>query len=145
MIANDCECFANGRINMEDKVIYRELSYTLTGILFKVHSELGNRYHERYYERAVALALRKAGVSFKEQVEVPLKYEGEKIGKYRLDFIVDDKIVLELKAEPRIGRAHITQVLAYLKANQMKLGIIANFRTEQLTFRRIINSDLNHL
>lgn len=126
---------------MEDKVIYRDLSYKLMGLLFHVHGELGNKYHERYYERAVALALKKAGIKFKEQLEVPLEYEGEKIGKYRLDFLIEDKIVLELKAEPRIQHAHITQVLAYLKANKIKLGIIANFRTEQLAFKRVINTD----
>lgn len=120
-------------------MIYKDLSYQLMGVLFKVHSELGNKYHERYYQRAIALAFKKAELHFKEQVEVDLKYDGEKIGKYRLDFIVDDKIVLELKAEPFISKAHVQQVLAYLKAYKLQLGIIANFRTERLTYRRVLN------
>ena len=121
------------------KVIYPELSYRIIGILFKVHRELGWEYQEKYYQRAVSLALAEGGIKFKERLKVPLNFNSKSIGYYELDFLIEDKIILELKAAPRINRQNIRQVLAYLKAENLKLGIIANFRTPSLKYIRVLN------
>lgn len=124
----------------KSKLVEPELSYEIVGILFKVHSELGNRYGEKYYQRAVEIELKKRGLSYIKEVAVDLKYQGEKIGKYLLDFLIENKIVLELKTVGQIRKEDIRQVLAYLKATKLKLGLLADFRSQSLTYKRILNS-----
>lgn len=124
------------------ELIYPELSYDIVGVLFNVHTRLGNKYQERYYQRAVALALKKKGLEFQREIAVDLTFEGEIIGKYILDFVVENKIVLELKARPKLEKKDYKQVSAYLKANKLKLGILANFRGEKLVYKRILNSEV---
>lgn len=124
-----------------NKLIYPDLSYKIVGILFKVHNELGNRYQEKYYQRAIEIELKNQNIKFVKEIPVDLQYAAEKIGKYFLDFLIDDKIVLEIKTIPRLRPRDFKQVLAYLKSINLKLGIIANFRPEQLTFHRILNAN----
>lgn len=121
------------------KIIYPELSYKVMGVLFKVHSKLGPRYQEKYYQRAIEIELKKQEVPFEREKMVPLKYEKEKIGKYFIDFVIDNKIALEVKAVDYFKRDFTGQVLAYLNAANLKLGIIANFNAERLLYKRIIN------
>lgn len=120
-------------------LIYPELSYQIIGILFEIFRQLDSGFQEKYYQRAVALELKKCGLKFKEQVFLPLDYKGEKIGSYFLDFLIEDKIVLEIKKDKNFSRKNIEQVVAYLKAYNLKLGIVANFTREGLKFKRIVN------
>jgi len=122
-------------------LIYPELSYQIIGILFEVYNQLGPGYHEKYYQRAIATAFKKCNLSFREQVRVSLIFKGEKIGNYSLDFLIADKIILEIKKGERFSKRNIDQILAYLKAKKIKLGIITNFGQKELKFRRIINFD----
>lgn len=126
----------------ENKIIYPELSYEIVGILFKVHNELSNKYQEKYYQRAIEIELKNQNIRYSKEIPVKLKYENESIGKYFLDFLIEDKIILEIKAVPELEAKDFKQVLAYLKAMKLKLGIIANFRPEKLIFYRVLNSDL---
>lgn len=130
--------------NKAVNIIEKELSYKIVGILFEVHRELGGQYQEKYYQRAVAKALQVEKIPFEEQIFVDLAYKDLKIGKYCLDFLVDKKVVLELKAEPLIKKSDLRQVLAYLKACKSELGIVANFRGDKLRYVRVLNSDLKH-
>jgi len=124
-----------------NKLVYPDLSYKIVGILFKVHNELGNKYQEKYYQRAIEVELKNQNIKYSKEIPVDLKYEKEKIGKYFLDFLIDDKVILEIKAIPRLRPRDFKQVLAYLKAMDFKLGIIANFRPERLTFHRVLNAN----
>ncbi len=124
------------------KIIQKDLSYKLIGILFDIHNELGNEYQEKYYQRAVEESFKANGLKFERELLVDLKYNGKKIGKYFLDFLVDGKVILEIKAVPMLRPIHFRQVLAYLKASGLELGILANFRPESLIFERVLNSDL---
>lgn len=110
------------------------------GILFSVHRQLGNRYQEKYYQRAVEEGLKQAGLIFKKEIAVDLTFNNKKIGEYLLDFLVENKIIIEIKAIPELGPKDFSQVLAYLKAANLELGIIANFRSKKLTYKRILNS-----
>ena len=121
------------------RIIEPELSYKILGILFSVHTSLGGRYQEKYYQKAIELELKQAQLNYKKEIPVPLEYKGRKIGNYRLDFLIEEKIVLEIKTVLTIERKELLQVLAYLKATQKPLAIIANFRGTKLTYRRIIN------
>lgn len=126
----------------QSKLIYPELSYKIVGVLFEVHTKLGGHYQEKYYQRAVALSLREKGLFFKKEISVDLSFKEQKIGKYFLDFLIEDKVVLELKTKPRLTREDFRQVRAYLKAKKLKLGILANFRGEKLVYKRILNSQV---
>lgn len=125
-----------------NKVIYPELSYDIVGILFKVHNELGNKYQEKYYQRAIEVELKNQNIKYSKEISVNLQYKNESIGRYSLDFLIEDKIILEVKAVPKVKPKDFKQVLAYLKSMNLKLGMIANFRPEKLTFHRILNADL---
>lgn len=124
------------------RIIHKDLSYKIVGILFEVHKKLGNRYQEKYYQRAIALGLLENKIKFDKELKVDLDYNGQKIGKYFLDFLIEKKIILEIKAVPTLTPIDFTQVLAYLKAKKLELGILANFRPESLIYKRILNSDL---
>lgn len=122
------------------KIIQKELSYKIMGILFSVHSQLGNRYQEKYYQRAIEEALKESGLQYGKELEVDLRYNNKRIGKYFLDFLIEGTLILEIKAVPNFRPKDFTQVLAYLRANNLELGILANFRTERLVYKRILNS-----
>lgn len=94
---------------------------------------------EKVYQKAFAVALRKRNLSFVEQVHYPLVFEGEKVGSGFFDFLVDSKIVVELKRTKHFSRAQIEQVVAYLKQSDLKLGILVHFGQEEVRFKRIIN------
>ncbi len=125
------------------RLIYPELSYRIVGILFEVHNRLGGNYEEKYYQRAVEKLLRLNKLAFNEELKADISFEGDRIGKYFLDFLVEDKIILELKAVARVLTAHFRQVRSYLKVKNLQLGILANFRGEKLTYKRILNPNVN--
>lgn len=122
------------------KIILPELSYKLMNILFSVHNELGNNYQEKHYQRAIAMRLEQAGISFQKEQKVGINFDGEKIGDLYFDFLIDDKIILEIKTNLGITHDNIKQVLRYLESANLSLGIIANFRASRLEYRRVIYS-----
>lgn len=109
------------------------------GALFKVHNKLGSTYQEKYYHRAIAVELKEQKIPFIREKEITLSYRNKGIGKYRLDFIIDNKIALEIKTVPFLKDEFINQLFAYLISTNLKRGIIANFRTDKLTYKRVIN------
>jgi len=120
-------------------LLYPELSYKIVGILFEVFNELGYRYQEKYYQRAIRGALQKLNVLFREQVNIPLKFQEVSIGRYVLDFLIDNKIALEIKRGDYFSKKDIEQLLAYLKASKLKLGILVRFSSKGIKFKRIVN------
>lgn len=129
----------NKQIKANERIIYPKLSYKLMGILFKIHRRLGNNYQEKYYQRAIELELKKTNLPYKKEVLIHLIYEQNNIGKYFIDFIIDDKIALEVKTVPFLKDEYYKQLLAYLDSANLKLGIVANFRTKRLTYKRLVN------
>lgn len=122
-----------------DNVVHPELSFKIMGALFKVSNELGHGHKEKYYENAVAIALTKAGLAFAQQLRVPLIFNGVEIGYYLLDFLVEGTVVLELKQGNTFSQKNIDQVHSYLKANNLQLGIIAQFTVDGVKYKRIVN------
>ena len=120
-------------------LLFPELSYRIIGILFDVYNTLGYGHSERAYQRAVATALRAASLSFREQVYTPLTYRNVKVGSSYFDFLIEGKIILELKRGDRFAKSHLDQLLQYLKAADLKLGVLAYFAPRKLHYRRIIN------
>ncbi len=120
-------------------LIYPELSYIIVGILFSVFKHLGGSLQEKHYQRAIAVELEKSKVSFAEQVRLPLSYKEVSIGEFYMDFLIEDKIVLEIKKDKMYSKRNFDQVNAYLKASKYKLAILANFTKDGLKFKRIVN------
>ncbi len=122
-------------------LVEKELSYRIVGALFDVYNNLGGGYQEKYYQRAVSKEFKNRNIKFEEQIIIPLSFKGNSIGKYFLDFLIEDKIVLEIKAANKFYIRDIKQVLAYLKATNKSLGILANFNRNNLQFKRILKGD----
>lgn len=122
-----------------DKVVYKKLSYEIVGSIFEVFKELGYGFKERYYEDAIAKEFKDKDIKFKRQIPYKLEYKGEIIGNYRFDFLVEDKIVVELKRGDFFSKNNITQALQYLKASKLKLAILINITSDGVKFKRILN------
>lgn len=124
---------------MKKDLIYPELSYEIVGIAFDVFNALGWGHKELYYQRAFASELDKLKLNYNKEKSVPLKYNDSIIGRYVIDFIVDDKVIVELKVRPKLGYAHVKQAMAYLQSLNLKLAILIYFTKEGVKYRRIIN------
>ena len=124
---------------MFEKIIYKELSYQIMGVLFEVYNELGYGYQEKYYEKAIARAFDKKGIKYKRQVAYKVKFKGEFIGMQYLDFLIEDKIVLELKKGNYFPKRNIEQVKSYLNVTSKQLAILANFTSTDVKSLRILN------
>ena len=120
------------------KLVHPELSYKLVGILYKIYNKLGGGYQEKVYQSALRRELTENKIGFIEQVSVDLLYEGNKINRYRLDFIIEHKIVLELKVTPRFTPRDIMQVLGYLKKSGLELGILVSLNRNAIFHKRIL-------
>lgn len=118
---------------------FPDLSYKMIGSLFKVHNILGNSLGEKYYQRALAKEFKSLGINFRQEVPIEIQYVGEPIGKHQLDFLIEDCLILETKTIPAITPKSLTQLVSYLKSTGLQVGILANFRTQRLTYRRVIN------
>ena len=123
----------------EEKVVYKELSFKIIEACFEVHNILGPGYSEKIYEEALSKELRNRDIGYERQKLVEVYYKGEKIGEYRLDLVVENKIILELKAVSELSNIFEAQLLSYLKATGMKLGILVNFGSKKVIYRRIVN------
>ena len=120
------------------KIIYPDLSYQIVGILYKVHNKLGWGYQERYYQIAIRRELERIKMPYLEQVRAELNFYEESLGRYFIDFIIDGKIVLEIKSKSFFSPKDVRQVLAYLKRSRLELGILAGFGGRSLICRRIL-------
>jgi len=124
----------------ENKVIlYPELSYKLTGIFFKVHNELGRFCKERQYTEAIEILLKKDEIPFRREKKIVKNYFDNEIDFGIPDFVIDDKIAIEIKAKRFITKDDYFQLLKYLKSKNYKLGLLVNFRNTYLKPKRIAN------
>ena len=106
----------------------------------RVHSELGNGFQEVIYQRALANEMNKLGLSFGREVDFPVFYDGNQVGSRRADFVALDRILVELKAIKELEQRHFSQILNYLKAYKLEVGLIINFGESSLKWKRVINS-----
>ena len=120
------------------EIIYPELSYQIVGILFEVYNELGSGLREKTYQQAIKYLLINNKIKYSELLPVNLIFKDKIIGKYFIDFLIDDKIVLEIKANQRFTKIDVSQVYDYLKIAKKKLGILATFSIYGVKFKRII-------
>ena len=117
----------------------------LLGLPLKVHTFLGNGFQEVIYQRALALELARAGLTFAREIEQEIFYKElpEPIGTRRADFVVEGKVLVELKAISKLEEVHIAQLLNYLKAYRLEVGLLINFGSKRMEFKRFILSQPN--
>jgi len=120
------------------KLLYGDLTEKIIGAMFEVHKVLGPGLSENIYRRAVLKELNSQGIKATSEKEYPIIYKGERVGRYRLDIVVEDKVVLELKALSRLEPVDEAQVLTYLRGTGFKVGLLANFGEEKLKFKRFV-------
>lgn len=106
---------------------HKELTETIIGVFYEVYNELGSGFLEKIYEEALAIALRSRGFQVLQQAEVPVWFRGEKIGTYQADLIVAGLVLIELKACKALDPSHEAQVLHYLRATEIEVGLLLNF------------------
>ena len=121
-------------------MIYHELTHKIIGCSMKVHSILGNGFQEVIYQRALAIEMRKQGLDFAREMEMIISYEGEEIGIRRVDFFVAGKIMVELKAIIELNDTNLNQCRNYLEAYNLPVGLLINFGSNSLQYKRIYNS-----
>lgn len=108
----------------------------------RVHNTLGNGFQELIYQRALALELAKADLKFAQELEMIIYYDGVDIGKRRVDFFVEGSIMVELKAIISLEDVHLAQAMNYLEAYKMEIGLLINFGSKSLQFKRVHNNNL---
>lgn len=114
----------------------------LTGKIIKcaieVHNQLGNGFQEVIYQRALAIELALQNVPFEREFEMPLFYKGDQIGTRRVDFFVEGKVMVEIKAVIQLEDVHLAQAINYLEAYRMEVGLLINFGSRSLEFKRVV-------
>ncbi len=117
---------------------YEKLTSRVIAAAIEVHRELGPGFIESIYEHALAVELHKRGLKVEEQVEVPIEYEGVEVGRHRLDLLVEETIVVELKAIKNLDNIHFAIVKSYLRAVGKEHGLLLNFAKPTLEVKRVI-------
>src|SRR3990170_4308036 len=125
---------------VKDEVNYPHLETTraIIGAAYEVHRELGTGFLEKVYEAALAQELTNRGVPVRCQAEIRVRYKGREVGVYYADLLVDDNVVCEIKAVESLSRAHEAQLLHYLKATGIKVGLLLNFGSRRLQVKRMV-------
>lgn len=122
----------------ENNILYKDLSYKIIGLPIEVHNKLGYGFLEKVYENALMILFRREGIKAEQQAPIKVYFEGEIAGEYFADILVEDKIILELKALEKIIDVHKAQALNYLKATGLRLVIILNFGKNKLEYERLV-------
>ena len=127
-------------MQMNEKVIYPELSYKICGLCFSVHNKLGRYRNEKQYGDALETLLKENNLTYLREAPLPPSFDGEKERRNIVDFMIEDKIIVELKARDIILKEDYFQTSRYLVSSNKKLGLIFNFRQKYLRPIRVLNS-----
>ena len=132
----------NNKITNE-KYKYSDLTGKIIGAALEVHKFLGNGFQEVIYQRALAVELSEKGLSFVREQKMWINYKGKNIGTRRVDFFIEDKIMLEIKAVIKLEDVHLAQAINYLEAYNLEIGLLINFGSKSMEFKRLMRK-LNH-
>ena len=117
-----------------------DLTYKINGAAFEVHSILGPGFLEKVYENALCIEMEHMGLIVEKQVPLKVRYRDKIVGDYFADLLVENKVIVELKTVDSIKRIHEAQVINYLKATGLNIGLILNFKSEKLEIKRIVHN-----
>ena len=122
--------------------LHEELTRTIIGCAFEVINELGSGFLESVYENAMVLALSEAGLNVNSQVPVPVTFRGKRVGDSYADLLVDGKVIVELKALKALAPEHQAQIINYLNATGIEVGLLINFGNPKLELKRFTRSNV---
>jgi GxxExxY protein len=122
----------------DEKIIEKELVYKINSCVFEVYRELGHGFLERVYEKALLIEFNSQMLKAQAQVPIQVHYKGEIVGDYYADLVVEDKVIIELKAQEHLNKAHDAQLLNYLKATKIEVGLLVNFAYPKATVKRFV-------
>jgi len=127
-------------MQMENELKHKDITEKIIGASFEVHKFLGNGFKEVIYQRALAYEMRWQDLKFDREIEQNIYYKelDEPIGRRRADFVVEGKVLVELKAVIQLEDVHLAQILNYLRAYKLEIGLLINFGSKSLTFKRLI-------
>ena len=120
-------------------IIHAALSYKIVGCAFEVFKQIGANHLEKIYQRALAKVFKQEQIEFKEQFPCSVMMNGEKLGNFYLDFLINGEVVVELKRQKYFSKSDIEQTKNYLRVMNLKLGILINFSSEGVRFMRVVN------
>jgi GxxExxY protein len=119
---------------------FKEITEKIIGSSMKVHAALGNGFQEVIYQRALEIEMEESGLRFVREFNMPIFYKGRNIGERRVDFFVEEKIMVELKAIIQLEKVHLAQAKNYLEAYNVQVGLLINFGSISLEFKRLENN-----
>jgi len=119
-------------------IVYEQLSYQVMSAAFEVHNVLGSGFLEKVYENALVKEFGLRGIVVETQKKISVAYKGDEVGLYYADLLVDGKIIIELKAADKLSRTHEAQLLNYLKATGIKLGLLVNMGGKRVEYKRLV-------
>ena len=120
-------------------MLHENITHKIIGCAMKVHTTLGCGFPEVIYQKALAIEMGKQGLKFKREMVMTIYYDGIDIGTRRVDFFVEDKIMTELKAFSCLDDSHLAQAINYLEAYKLPVGLLINFGTKSLEYKRVFN------
>src|SRR6056297_3627709 len=130
---------------MTEEYKHKELTHKIIGAAMQVHSLLGNGFQEVIYQRAMEIEMPLYGLNFNREFEMPIWYREQQIGTRRVDFLVEDVVSVELKALTKLEDVHLAQAINYLEAYNIEVGLLLNFGSNSLEFKRLINSKFKNV
>ena len=125
---------------MVEEYKYKETTGKIIGAAMQVHKVLGSGFQEVIYQRALEIELPYYGLNFSREFEMPIFYRNQQIGTRRVDFLIEEVISVELKAIIKLEDVHLAQAINYLEAYNLEVGLLINFGSKSLEFKRLINS-----
>jgi GxxExxY protein len=130
---------------MAEEYKYKEMTHKIIGAAMQVHKFLGNGFQEVIYQRAMEIEMPLYGLDFNREFEMPIWYREQQIGTRRVDFLVEDVVSVELKALTKLEDVHLAQAINYLEAYHIEVGLLINFGSKSLEFKRLINSKFKNV
>ncbi len=122
---------------------YSEETAKIIGAAMEVHRILGNGFQEVIYQRALEIEFSNSNIPFKREFEIPVMYKGEQIGTRRVDFLINEKISVEMKAVIQLENVHFAQTINYLEAYKLEIGLLLNFGATSLEIKRLLNKKMS--
>ena len=122
---------------------HKELTHKIIGASMEVHRHLGNGFQEVIYQRALAIEFQSQDIEFVREQEMEIQYKGHEIGTRRVDFFVENKIMVEIKAIIKLEDVHLAQAMNYLEAYHLEIGLLINFGAKSLQFKRVHNNKMS--
>lgn len=126
-------------INAEEKLIYKKESYEIIGMIFEVYNALGYGYKEKVYQSALEEIFLRKNILYKRELRAKVKFRKKVVGELILDFLVFDKIIIEIKRRNYFSKKDIEQIYSYLRVTGLKLGILVHITSSGVKYKRIIN------